>query len=393
MTNRIFIVTLMRAKGDTGVQTHVNSFFSYLSANGVPVERVTPYDRGMWVWYPLFALRYVIEWCHRPSGVLWYRYIRLHALKFRVRKLLSGKKSAVLYAQCPVSAEACLRARNGQFQRVVMVAHFNVSQADEWVGQGYFQPNDYVWHLIRKQEANVLPKLNAIVFVSAFMRDLVLQRIPAVDRVRSKVIANFVRKPEPRSSPAEHVLGNFALVSIGTLEPRKNQRYLLEIVAIARREIPGLSLTLIGDGSDRQILEQQVQKLGLASCVHLKGKVMGAADLLPEYDGYIHAAQIENLPISIIEAMAAGLPVFACPVGGIPEVFTDGREGHFLPIDNAQIAAQILSKALKSENHLKSLGQAALARFQTGFDQTIVAQSLLDFLLLDEIHEPDTRPK
>jgi len=390
MSKRIFIVSLMRTSGVTGVQTHVNSFHSFLMGRGVSVERVTPYDKGMWIWYPLYALRYVIQWCHRPTSVLWYRYVRLLALKFRLRKLLFDRASAVLYAQCPVSADACLRARHVQSQRVVMVAHFNVSQADEWVDQGYLQPDDPAWRAIRAQEAAVLPKLDAIVFVSAFMRDLVLQRIPSINTVRSQVIPNFVQMPQSPCIPPHCAEGKFALVSIGTLKPRKNQRYLLDIVAIARHEIPGLTLTLIGDGSDRQILEQQVQKLGLKSCVNFRGMVMGAADLLPQFDAFIHVAKMESFGIVIIEAMAAGLPVFACPVGGIPEVFTDGQEGYFLPLDNAQAAAQILSNALLSENHFKMLGQAAQARFKANFDQAIVAQNLLDFLLLDAIHEPST---
>ena len=380
----------MRTNGDTGVQAHVNNFFSFLVANNVRVERVTPYDRGMWIFYPLYALRYVIQWCHRPISVRWYRYVRLRALKFRLRKLLRDEPSAVLYAQCPVSADACLRARHVQSQRVVMVAHFNVSQADEWVGQGYLQPDDCTWRAIRAQEAAVLPKLDAIVFVSAFMRDLVSRRIPSINKVTSQVIPNFVRAPPSPSRSPHRANSEFALVSIGTLEPRKNQRYLLDIVAIARREIPDLTMTLIGDGSDRQVLEQQVQEQGLEGSVNFKGKVMGAADFLPQFDGYVHVAQIENLPISIIEAMAAGLPIFACPVGGIPEVFTDGKEGHFLPLDDAQAAAQILINAFKSQDHFKKLGQAARARFKANFDQAIVAKNLLDFVLLDALQEPGT---
>ncbi len=388
MSERIFIVSLMRTSGDTGVQAHVNSFYNFLVAHGVPVERVTPYDRGMWIWYPLYALRYVIQLCHRPTSVRWYRYVRLLALMFRLRKLLGSQTPAVLYAQCPVSADACLRARRAASHRVTMVAHFNISQADEWVGQGYLQSGDRAWRTIRNQEIAVLPKLDAIVFVSAFMRDLVLQRIPAIDKARCRVIPNFVRAPQSPSTQPYRAEGKITLVSVGTLEPRKNQGYLLDIMAIARREIPGLTLTLIGDGPDRQLLEQRAHALELDTCVNFMGKVSGAADMLPQFDGYIHASQIENLPISIIEAMAAGLPIFACPVGGIPELFTDGQEGHFLPLDNALAAAQILSNALKSKDHFEKLGREAQARFQTDFDQRVVAQDLLDFLLSDASHEP-----
>jgi hypothetical protein len=61
-----------------------------------------------------------------------------------------------------------------------MVVHFNVSQADEWLGKGMLREGDSVWRGIRKLEAQVLPKLDGLVFVSRFMRDVLMARIPAI---------------------------------------------------------------------------------------------------------------------------------------------------------------------------------------------------------------------
>jgi glycosyltransferase involved in cell wall biosynthesis len=381
MAERLYVVSLMRPFGDTGLQAHVNSFLDFLHARSVSVERVTPYGRGMWFFYPLFALRFVLQQFHLASSVRWYRHVRLLALTYRLRRLLADGHPAVLYAQCPVSAAACLRARRGSAQRVVMVVHFNVSQADEWAWRGYFQIGDRTWRSIRAFEAAVLPRVDALVFVSRYVRDRVLDEIPSARAVPHQVVPNFVSLPHAAADRPMRGPGEIALVSVGTLEPRKNQQYLLEILSIARRICPGLTLTLIGDGPDRDKLERHAQDLRLQSSVCFLGKVDQASDLLHRFDAYIHAARMESFGIVLIEAMAHGLPVFACPVGGVPDVFTNGREGVYLPLDSPHAAAQLLTEALQATHRCEQMGRAGRARFRREYADSVAGPILLDFLL------------
>ena len=380
--NRIYIATLTREQGDTGVQAHFNAFAHYLRALGEPVEVVTPYGNDRWVFYPLFALRFLLERLHRPTSVRWYRYTRLLALRFRLGRRLAGAGGAIVYAQCPVSAEAGLLARRSSDQLVAMVVHFNVSQADEWVGQGLLRTGDRAWRSIRAFEQRVLPLLDGIVFVSSFMRDLVLARIPAMASVKFEVIPNFVKAPATSRPDDEGAANRISLISVGTLESRKNQKYALDVLAAARRHCPGLvlALALVGDGPDRSMLERYATQLDLTGEVKFLGKVAGAARLLPSYDAYLHTAKIENLPIALIEAMSCGLPVFACPVGGIPELFDDGQAGVYLPLDNAEQAGRLLGESLRDAATRRRMGHAALAHFGQCFDEAIVAKRLLTFL-------------
>lgn len=378
---RILVATLQREQGDTGVQTHMNAFADALRAKGWPHELVTPYGADARVFYPGYALRFPIQCLHRPSGVRWYRHIRWWSLRWRLWRRLRDGAPAIVYAQCPVSAAAALAARVSPAQRVVLAVHFNVSQADEWVGQGMIGHDDPTWRAIRAFEARVLPQLDGLLFVSRYMQDVVSARIPAIAAVPQIVLPNFVADPKPALLQRRQVPGDGVhLVAIGTLEPRKNQGYLLEVVAQARAMGAPLELTLIGDGPDRRRLEEQVQALKLARVVHFAGRVANASATLGRYDACIHTARIENLPLTLIEAMACGLPVFACPVGGIPDVFLDGVEGRYLPLDDAAQAARLLVETFADLPAWNAFRDGARARFLHSFERESVVNKLLTFL-------------
>jgi glycosyltransferase involved in cell wall biosynthesis len=111
------------------------------------------------------------------------------------------------------------------------------------------------------------------------------------------------------------------LVSIGTLEPRKNQAYLLRVLAAINAQGRAYTLSLVGQGPDRKQLKDLARELGVAHQVRFLGYRGKAAHLLAGYRAYVHAATMENLSVTVIEALASELPVFAAPVGGIPEIF------------------------------------------------------------------------
>ena len=105
-----------------------------------------------------------------------------------------------------------------------------------------------------------------------------------------------------------------------------------------------------------------------------------AARLLSGHRAYVHSAVIENLPIVLIEALATGIPVLAAPVGGIPEVFTDGGEGFYWPLDDPAEGASRLIALLEDPARYAALADAAVQRFEQHFETSVVASRLLDFL-------------
>ncbi len=372
----IQLATIMRAQGDTGVQTHVRTLLAWLQTQGQPAGLLTPFDAPRWQVYPVFGLRRVLERLSRSAGVWWYRHWHALFLERVLRARLADGRPRVIYAQCPLSAAAALRARHSTAQKVVLVVHFNVSQADEWAGKGLIADDGAYARSIRAFEARVLPALDGLVFVSEFMRRELRARIPAIDKVPYVLAPNFV--PDPGlSGPAA---AQADLLLVGTLEPRKNQAYALDILAAAQAQGHMLTLTLAGDGPDRKALQQRVKALGLSDRVRFAGFVRDAASLFARHRACLHTARIENLPLTLIEAMSRGVPVFAPPVGGVPEVFSDGVEGRLIPLDDAAQAARLLLQWLGQPARLAVAGRLARARFLAHFESDVAAARLRDFL-------------
>ncbi len=376
-TTPVIVATIMRPEGETGVQTHFNAFAAYLAARGDHCRVVTPFDLPRALVVPTFGVRRVLDRLSGPASVWWYRF--WHALLLWAALRLRLRGDEVIYAQCPLSAAAALRARRSAQQRVCMVVHFNVSQADEWAEKGKIAPGGTLYRGIQALEAQVLPRLDALVYVSAFMRERLQERIPALAQVPSAVIPNFVRAPQAESQPMD-ARQAADLISIGTLEPRKNQAYLLRVLAAAKASGRQYSLTLVGDGPDRATLEGLCARLGLAGQVRFLGRVLHAASLLETHRVYAHAARMESQGIVLLEALSYGLPLLAAPVGGIPEVFSDGVEGFFWPLDDAEAAARYLIELLEDDTLRARMSANARSRFREAFDEPKVAGRLAAFL-------------
>ncbi len=375
----IIFASLLRPKGSTGVQTHMTEFDAYLSAVGHPHAFATPFHAlGTPLLLLLIALRRVLEKVCKPAAVWLYRYGHAFLLWCYLRHVMAKHDDCIVYAQCPMSAAMALRCVRRPTQRVVQVVHFNVSQADEWIGKGMIAPGGWMDRNIRHLEREVLTRVNGLVCVSAFMKHELVKSIPALGGMRCAVIPNFVRPLGP-DERVERVTGR-DLVAIGTLESRKNQRFLLEVLALAKQRGRVLTLTMVGDGPDRAMLTQFAAHHGLSEQVHFEGFAPGARAFIPGHCLFVHAALMESQGIVLLESLSAGVPVLAPAVGGIVEVFEDGVEGRFWPLDDLQRACDILLATLDDGERLAAMRSAALTRFQTHFEAAAVGQNLLSFL-------------
>lgn len=372
----VIVATLLSRVGPTGVQSHVREVSCYLSANSVRHEIVTPFDSLRALSYPLFAVRKAVERV-APALAIWL-YRRGHAvfLRLALRRRTRSGQACVIYAQCPVSAQAALTSCRAPGQRVVMVVHFNESQADEWVGKGMLTPTSWLYRQIVREERATLQRVAGLVFVSRYMQARVLHRVPEIAVVHQIVVPNFIGAV-PSSASA---IPTFDVVSIGTLEPRKNQSFLLEVLAAARRGGHTFTLGLVGDGPDRQALERRARALGVDSQVTFLGRKTNAARYLARAKACVHSAKVENQGIVIIEALSAGLPVLAPAVGGIPELFDDGVEGRFWPLDDAEEAARLLGSILLDSDTRQRMSKAARRRFESAFGAVAMGGRLMSFL-------------
>jgi glycosyltransferase involved in cell wall biosynthesis len=372
----IFIATLSRATGQEGVQTHFNEFRRFLERKGTNVRFVNPFDNTRALVWPTFAMGRVINPFSGALGVWWYRYFHYVLLRRAVARHLRSGRPCIVYAQCPLSALAAMQARRSPEQKIVLAIHYNSSQADEWILRGKLRADSTIAARIRAVEASLPSRVDGLVVFSEFMRRAVIDAAPAASNVPLIVTSQFIGGCE---EPAENATQG-DLISIGPPEPRKNHQYLLRVLAAAKRRGQRYTLTIVGRGPLRRRLMRLARELDVGDQVTFAGFQPHAARWLPAHRAFVHSSLVESFGVSLVEAMACGLPVFAAPVGAIPEVFEDGVEGRYWPLDNPDAAAEILIDVLESPASYARMSTDARLRFERHFQTEQLAPRLAEFL-------------
>ena len=163
----------------------------------------------------------------------------------------------------------------------------------------------------------------------------------------------------PDGSPPMRIIG------VGRLAPPKDFRTLLR--AVGRLDRGAVELTLLGDGPDRAALEDEIASLGLAEDVTLAGEVPDVPSRLAHADVFVLSSSSEGFPISVLEAMAAGLPVVAADVGGVREAVEEGVTGHLFAAGDVGSLAATLEALAAEPARRRELGEAGRARAAAGF--------------------------
>ena len=379
------IATILPGNGITGVDTHIQQLRRYLEESGTCGTLVTPFSWARPLAYPVFGFRrLVLERCSGSASVAWYLYWHELFLRNALSRRLAEVGDCVVYTQDPVAARAALRTRRGPHQRVVMAVHLRISMADEWADKKRIRRDGTVFRAIRQIERTAIPQVDGLVYVSSWGRDALLSWLPEAAAVPYAIIGNFVA---PLSvAPCPEPLGD--LVTIGNLDLVKNHRFLLEVLAELKRAGRSLTLDVFGRGPCQKALLQQTSSLGLEEQVRFRGFRSDVRGLLSGYRAYVHASYSESLPLAIIEAMAAGLPIVAGNTGGISELCDDGVEARFWPLDDPAQAATLLIDLLDCEPERLKTARAARERFRRDFDADVVGPELRSFLLGVAPREP-----
>jgi len=153
--------------------------------------------------------------------------------------------------------------------------------------------------------------------------------------------------------------GALVIGVVGRLEEQKGHAYLLGALPELRRQIPDLVLLLVGEGRRQEQLKRQVRDLGLESVVHFLGTRRDLPEIYRALDLFVHPSLWEGLPLALLKAMGAGLPVVATRVSGSQEAIVDGVNGRLVEAGDPEALAQAILELNRHPEARRRLGDAA----------------------------------
>jgi glycosyltransferase involved in cell wall biosynthesis len=235
--------------------------------------------------------------------------------------------------------------------------------------------------------------MDAVVCVSSAQADKVRRmRVPdqKITVIRNAVPAEAFAPAEPAYGallrqfflrPPRRIIG-----AAGRLSPEKGFAHLVAAAATVVRQNAEIGFVLFGEGPLRNELTRQIAQFGLRDRVVLAGFRADVHKFLPHLDLAVLPSFTEGLPVVLLEALAAGVPVVATAVGGSPEIIEEGRCGFLVPPgDPATLARRILA-ALEDEPARRAMGECGRRRVREHFScetQSLAYQRLFQTLLHD----------
>lgn len=226
-----------------------------------------------------------------------------------------------------------------------------------------------------------------IIAVSEHDRDSLLKFRTAAAR-KISVIRNGIEMvgtcpqgPDARGAVREAMGVSPATLVVGTTANfyrTKALDVLIRAAAIVVQANQQACFVLIGDGMERPGVEALIEKLGLERNVILLGQHPHARELLSAFDIFVLPSRKEGMPLALIEAMAAGVPVVATNVGGMPEVITHGRTGLIVPPEEPDRLAEAILTIANDPVLQARFGEAGKSHVNRSFTFDIMFTQTMD---------------
>ncbi len=186
-------------------------------------------------------------------------------------------------------------------------------------------------------------------------------RFIGISPTSMRTIPNGV--PDVRLEPLPRVHDGFVIGSVGRLHAQKGYDVLLRALA----QLPGVTLVLTGDGEEREHLVELAEQLGVSERVALLGWRDDARRQLTAFDVFVLPSRFEGLPLVIIEAMLAELPVVATDVGSVSELVDDGSTGILVPPEDGEALAGAIGALLADPARRRAMGRRGRERALESF--------------------------
>lgn len=194
------------------------------------------------------------------------------------------------------------------------------------------------------------------------------ERIPA-EQIR--VLANGIAASEtvaPGPTVLARTAGTHLIGAVGRLYPEKGHEYLIEAVALLRASGYSVRCVILGEGPQAGELQALIERLGLGEQVQLLGRRDDVDRILRELDVAVLCSIREGSPLAMLEYMAAGAPIVATGVGGVPELIDDSVHGLLVSGADPQALSDGIARLLDDRALAERLGSAARERRAAEFD-------------------------
>jgi glycosyltransferase involved in cell wall biosynthesis len=231
-----------------------------------------------------------------------------------------------------------------------------------------------------------------IIAVAAACRNFLIQH-ESIPPHKITLIPNAIdlRRFSPRKSDRRKSRNKFGLpldakviAGVGRLNSQKNFSLFLDIAAALVLRFPELRFLLAGDGPEESMLREKARSLGLEDRVVFAGYVADTRHVYTAADMLLMPSRFEGLPMTLLEAMAMGLPVVASKLDGIAEVIEDGREGFLAESIHPQDFVDRSATLLESPTKSSELASNARAKIESRFSverMTTAVEAIYDRFL------------
>jgi len=172
-------------------------------------------------------------------------------------------------------------------------------------------------------------------------------------------------------------LEGFLVGAVGRLEEQKGLSYLIEAIRILVEGGKNVSLFVVGSGREEGRLREQAANSGIADSVFFLGTRRDVPELYRAMDVFALSSLWEGGPITLLEAMASGVPVVATPVGFVPEVLQDGKNGFIVPIRDPEELAEALWKVHEDPFTAEAAAQAGRETVRDRYSHQFLAERVM----------------
>ncbi len=257
----------------------------------------------------------------------------------------------------------------GRWKKVPVIGTFHTFFAEPDYLKQFCIPNfAFTRKAMWKYSVAFFNRCARIVSPSQSVRDHLVARglkVPAT--VLSNGIERVTIRPPAEIERFRRSLGidDFAFIYVGRVSPEKSLGVALQAFRRVREENPKAKFVLVGNGPGDRAVDSAVGELGLQGSVVRTGRVERNRLMAENYpllgDVFVTASKTENQPVSILEAMAFGLPLVGPRAKGIPELIEHGRNGLLFEPDDADGMAAAMSQLMREQSLLRAMRQSSLA--------------------------------